>query len=180
MEPIAALKRGDPEAISWFVDTFSQRLLKAATLMLGDQYLAEDAVQDCLIDAISHLSSFRGDASLYTWLYAILLRRCNRQRKRNRAELGQSFSREKLERIFFKAGRYEGLPPLEQKNQVRAAIRALNYKQREVIVLFYYEEFTIKGIAALLAEPEGTIKNRLYRARQKLKLQLEGEEELCL
>lgn len=179
MEPIAALKRGDKEAISWLVDSFSNRLLKAATIMLGDQHLAEDAVQDCFIDAISHLSSFRGESAIYTWLYAILLRRCNRLRKRNFSELTQLLSKERLERLFFKAEIYESLPAFEEQNQIRGAIKKLSYKYREVIVLFYYEEFSIKEISALLDEPEGTIKNRLHRARQKLKKMLEREEELC-
>lgn len=176
MEPIEALKRGEEEAIQWLVDSFSQRLLKAATLMLGDQCLAEDAVQDCLIDAISHLSDFRGEASIYTWLYTILLRRCKRQRKRSLGQV-QSFSSQSLERLFSIQGNYASLPPIGEKRALRATIKSLKYKYREVIVLFYYEEFSIKEIAELLSEPEGTIKNRLHRAREKLKDILEREEQ---
>ena len=102
MEPVEALKRGDKEAISW------------------------------LVDAISHISSFRGDASVYTWLYAILLRRCRRM-------------------------------------QVREAISALDN-----------EEFSIKEMAQLLGVPEGPFKNWLHRAREKLRVPLESEEEICL
>ena len=40
MEPIEALRRGEKEAVNWLADSFSQRLLKAATLMLGDQFMA--------------------------------------------------------------------------------------------------------------------------------------------
>ncbi|WP_461366172.1 RNA polymerase sigma factor [Candidatus Darwinibacter acetoxidans] len=85
-----------------------------------------------LVDAISHISSFRGDASVYTWLYAILLRRCRRM-------------------------------------QVREAISALDN-----------EEFSIKEMAQLLGVPEGPFKNWLHRAREKLRVPLESEEEICL
>lgn len=175
MEPIEALKRGEAEAIHWLVDSFSQRLLKAATLMLGDQHLAEDAVQDCLIDAISHLSDFRGDASIYTWLYTILLRRCQRQKKRRFSQVVRS--PEEMGRLL----------PVEtcsgdsgERWILRKVIKSLNYKYREVIVLFYYEEFSINEIAELLNEPEGTVKSKLHRARKKLRNLLEEEEELCL
>lgn len=178
MEPIEALKRGEEEAISWLVDTFSQRLIKAATLMLGDQHLAEDAVQDCFIDAISHLSSFRGESAIYTWLYTILLRRCNRQRKRGLRQIPQPF--EVIERSFGVQGRNASLPPISENNGVREAIKSLKYRDREVIVLFYYEEFPIKDIALMLGEPEGTIKSRLHRARKKLGNLLEGGEDLCI
>ena len=178
MEPIEALKRGEEEAIHWLVDSFSQRLLKAATLMLGDRYLAEDAVQDCFLDAISHLSSFRGEASIYTWLYTILLRRCSRQKKRSLREVVQSS--EVVEGVLSRQGRDTGEPGMGEPKLLREAIKSLRYKYREIIVLFYYEEFTIKEIAELLHEPEGTVKSRLHRARRKLKNVLEQEEALCL
>ncbi|MGB4432170.1 MAG: RNA polymerase sigma factor [Limnochordia bacterium] len=179
MEPVEALKQGDKEAISWLVDSFSQRLLKAAALILGDQHLAEDAVQDCLVDAISHISSFRGDASVYTWLYAILLRRCRRMRRSLSVKIDQ-LSSDDVEPVLFRSGNYGRLPPVEGRMQVREAISALDHKYREAIVLFYYEEFSIKEMAQLLGVPEGTVKNRLHRAREKLRLLLESEEEICL
>lgn len=177
MEPVEALKRGEKEAISWLVDTFSQRLLKAATLILGDQSLAEDAVQDCFLDAIASLPTFRAAASVYTWLYAILLRRCSRLRKKRGRSLALFASSADLERMAIPESDQRRL--VESKQQVREAISALKYKYREVIVLHYYAGFSLKEMAALLAEPEGTVKNRLYRARQQLKELLE-EGDLCL
>ena len=178
MEPIEALKRGEEEAIHWLVDSFSQRLLKAATLMLGDQNLAEDAVQECFLDAISHLSSFRGEASIYTWLYTILLRRCNRQKKRSLRQVIQSS--EVIEGVLSRQGNCMIAPGMDERKVLREAIKSLKYKYREIIVLFYYEEFSIKEIAELRNEPEGTVKNRLHRARSKLKNVLEQEDALCL
>ncbi len=175
MEPIEALKRGEEEAIHWLVDSFSHRLLKAATLMLGDQHLAEDAVQDCLVDAISRLSTFRGDSSLYTWLYTILLRRCNRLRKRSLRQVVQA--PEVMGRLL---PEQRGSVDRNERRVLREAIKSLNYKYREVIILFYYEEFSIEEIAELLNEPQGTVKSKLHRARTKLKSLLEREEELCL
>jgi RNA polymerase sigma-70 factor (ECF subfamily) len=132
-----------------------------------------------LVDAISHISSFRGDASVYTWLYAILLRRCRRMRRSLSVKIDQ-LSSDDVEPVLFRSGNYGRLPPVEGRMQVREAISALDHKYREAIVLFYYEEFSIKEMAQLLGVPEGTVKNRLHRAREKLRLLLESEEEICL
>jgi RNA polymerase sigma-70 factor (ECF subfamily) len=178
MDPLEALKRGEEEAIHWLVDSFSQRLLKAATLMLGDEHLAEDAVQDCLLDAVSHLPNFRGDSSLYTWLYTILLHRCNRLRKRRWRQIVQS--PEEVGRLLPEGIGSTSVSDRGEGQVLRQAITSLNYKYREVIVLFYYEEFSIAEIAALLNEPQGTVKSKLHRARNRLRNLLEKEEGLCL
>ena len=93
-----------------------------------------------LVDAISHISSFRGDASVYTWLYAILLRRCRRMRRSLSVKIDQ-LSSDDVEPVLFRSGNYGRLPPVEGRMQVREAISALDHKYREAIVLFYYEEF---------------------------------------
>lgn len=56
---------------------------------------------------------------------------------------------------------------------LRETIEAMPLKYREVIVLYYYQELTIKEIALVLGEPEGTIKSKLMRGRVLLRHQLE-------
>ena len=75
------LRGQESELIDHIVNQYADRLLRAAVLILGDYHLAEDIVQETLIDAATHLSSFRGE-SPYTWLYRILIRRCRRQQNR--------------------------------------------------------------------------------------------------
>lgn len=174
MEPIEALKRREEAAIHWLVDSFSDRLLKAATLILSDQHLAEDAVQDCFVDAIANLESFRGESSAYTWLYTILLRRCYQLRRKNSQQL--ILSTEVIDGVLTRQGTHSSGPDTEADWVFRNAVKKLKYKYREVIVLFYYAEFSINEIAKLLGAPEGTIKNRLYRARRQLRNVLEKED----
>lgn len=173
-----ALRQGKKEAIAWLVDNHADRLLKAATLIIGEQYWAEDAVQDCFVDAIRYLAGFRGDSSLYTWLYTILLRCCSRIKKEKRKQqVGQTVS-PISDGVLYKKGYYSTNPPVAERKTLCNAIKSLSYRYREAIVLYYYEEFSIKEIALLLAIPEGTVKNRLYRARKKLTNILGREEGL--
>ncbi|MDI9485213.1 MAG: RNA polymerase sigma factor [Bacillota bacterium] len=174
MEPIDALKRREEAAIHWLVDSFSDRLLKAATLMLSDQHLAEDAVQECFAAAITHLDKFRGDSSVYTWLYTILLRCCGQLRKRSSRE--RVLPSEAMDGMLIQQGAQRAEKDQVMNWTVRNAVRKLKYKQREAVVLYYFEEFSIKEIAAILGEPEGTVKNRLHRARKALEKALEKED----
>ena len=59
---------------------------------------------------------------------------------------------------------------------VLLAVRELPEKYRSVVYLFYYEEMSIAQIGKLLGEKESTVKSRLYRAREILKMKLEGEK----
>lgn len=168
MEPIEALRAGEPEAIDWLVNSYADRLLRAATLILGDRYVAEDVVQESLMNAVLHLPHFRGDSSLYTWLYAIMIRRCRRLQGKAFWAKAVTLSPDFLGNLSF-------AEHTEKRLDVRSALRMLPFNYREVIVLFYFEELTIHEISRLLSIPEGTTKNRLYRARVKLK-ELLGED----
>ena len=65
-----------------------------------------------------------------------------------------------------------------EKLELTAAVHKLPAKYREIVALYYYEDLTIAEIAGILAASEGTVKNRLHRARQKLaKLLREGESD---
>ena len=70
-----------------------------------------------------------------------------------------------------KRGREELLDTIEQ-NEVLNQISRLQYKYKEVILLYYYQEMSIREIAQILNIKEGTVKVRLQRARQQLSVQL--------
>ena len=109
--------------------------------------------------------NFEGRSSLRTWLYGIASNLCLRQRRT-------------LKRFSnFKTRLQQELPPpslqpdatLEQKAaiaSVHQALTKLNFKQREVFVLFELEELEGKEIAAMLDIAEGTVWTRLHKARQ--------------
>ncbi len=171
----AKLPRQEANIVDEIVDAYADRLLRAAVLILGDYHLAEDTVQEALIDAAAHLSSFRGDSTLYTWLYRILIRRCRRQQNRKFWNMLKVVPKDTLDRLSSKRDAASFIQILE-KMEVTAAVHQLPEIYREVIALYYYEEFTVAEIAEILSTPEGTVKNRLYRARQKLAQILREEE----
>lgn len=170
------LQNGDQEAVNDLVALYADRMLRTATLILNDYHLAEDVVQEVLIDAITHIRQFRGDASLYSWIYTILVRRCRKQGKRRHRNLLDVKSNEKLTQLL------DDTPDvLEQyilkaeHHSVRKAISKLSLAHREVITLFYYEELPLERISIIANITLGTVKSRLHRARLKLKKLLSKE-----
>ena len=136
--------------------------------MLGNRSDAEDAVQEAFLRAYRSRGSFRQDATLWTWVYRILLNTCR--------DIGRKRSI-RLESPLDADPSFD-LPVHGVDHPLRLALkRALNELApiyREVFVLCEVEGHTHREVAEILEIPEGTSKGRLFEARQRLKARLRG------
>ncbi len=80
-------------------------------------------------------------------------------------------------RILRYAAGFSGLSDTELSMDIERAVAKLNDQERELIHLYYYEDYSIGEIAAILKIPPGTVKSRLFKIRETLKLKLEGVYE---
>lgn len=133
-------------------------LYRVSMSMLKNETECEDAVQTAILTAYEKLSTLKQEEFFKTWLVRILINVCHHQlRFRSRhTELSEDIPNEENHVSF----------------EVREALNKLPDKFRQVVVLFYIEEFSVKEIKAILHIPEGTIKSRLSKARDLLKKQL--------
>ena len=159
---------GNSAAIENFVQTYQQDIYRLALSILDDSTEAEEATQDSLLAALRSLDSFRGDASLKTWLYSITVNTC-----RNRLQRHKTY--ERLTRILGGMLRVRSTPSVEEhamQNEsdefLWRAIHSMDEKHRIPIVLRYYHDLSVAEIASLLAIPEGTVHSRLNTARRQL------------
>jgi len=84
---VKRLKAGHEEAANELVDMYTDRLLRAATLILGDMNLAEDAVQERSLSVVTRIHQFRSESTLYSLMYTILISHCRHyQRHRRKAQ----------------------------------------------------------------------------------------------
>lgn len=142
------------------------RLVRLCFMYLGDYHLAQDAVQDTFIKAARSLDSFRGDSSQETWLTRIAVNTC----------------KDRLRSFWFR--RVEGeealmnLPAQEAEvlpdDTVLLAVYDLPPKYKDVILLYYYQNYSQEEIAKVLKAPLPTVSSRLRRARNLLKTKLKG------
>ncbi len=166
---VKRLQAKDQMAANTLVEQYANRLLGVATLVLGDRHLAEDAVQDTLFQAITHIQQFRGDSSLYSWLYTILIRICRARQRKKFWKLPLFRKEESWDQLVDpNEDVIEQTVKLDRQQHVRQAVGALSPHYREVIALFYFEELSLEEIGRIIMKPVGTIKSTLHRARKKL------------
>ena len=160
---IKNLKKGREEAYRQLIEEYSNKLLRTCYLILNDREEAEDVVQETFIKVFNKIDTFKEKSGLYTWIYAIAL-----NLSKDRMRIKQDMLELKDEWI--------GIDDVEShveinfdREQLRKEIFEMNSLYKEVLVLFYFEELSIKEISNLLNEKEGTIKSKLSRGRNMLK-----------
>lgn len=152
------------------IDEHQTALLRLCYLYLHDVQLAEDAVQETFIKAARTLDRFRGESSVKTWLTRIAMRTC--------CDMRRSFWFRRVDRRVTP----EMLPEpvqdtAEDEFALTIAVMNLPKKEREAILLYYYQDMNVSEIAQTLGVTQPTVSYRLRRAREKLRQELEGREE---
>lgn len=177
---LEACRKGDLAAYECLVQRHQRMLLNIAFRMTGVYENACDIVQEAFIAAWQKLGDFRGEAKLSTWLTAIVVNLSRNRRQQTR-------QRDRREAYSLDAplpgGDGECLPnppsqspsALEQLEEVELrqflnrCIEALSPEFREVLVLRDMQELSYDEVAAALKLREGTVKSRLFRARDAMK-----------
>lgn len=138
----------------------------AKTLLRNDADCA-DAIQEAIVKAFSGLHTLRKDSYAKTWLVRIVINECYAIMRREKRLL--SLEDVSLEQAAQEEGDYSDL---------YEAVSRLPHEIRLTVTLYYMEGYRIKEIAALMKTTESAVKNRLMRARAKLKEELGAEMEV--
>lgn len=152
-----------------FVEARRERAVRMAFRLLGgDVGAAEDVAQNAFLRAYRGLAGFRGDASLDTWFFRILVREVQRHRRWQAVRrLLQGDPERAPEPVDPQP---VGDPALRRR--VGAALGGLTAAQREVFVLVHLEGWTVAEAAELLGKAVGTAKSHLHRALESLRRDL--------
>lgn len=132
-----------------------------AMSMLKNEKDCEDVVQDTILTAYSKLSSLKNDEYFKTWFIRILINKCKHMlHNRKRSVVISEISEESVDIS-------------DVHTEIKLALENLKPKIRIVMVMYYIEDFSIKEIHSVLKIPEGTVKSRLSKGRQLMRLELE-------
>ena len=177
---VSLCTKGDVDAFETLVRRHEKRMFNIAYRVIGNYDEACEIVQDAFISAYKNIKGFKGEAKFSTWLYAIcinLSRNRLKQLKTRRYREGRSLD----DPIMTPDGEIAADPPsgepsaldrLEARDvqqKVQLCINALDAEFREVIVLRDIQGFSYEEISAMLKVPEGTVKSRLFRAREAMR-----------
>ena len=169
----------DERTFERVLDEYQGKVLRLSYAMLNNRALAEETTQEVFLRIWRALGTFRGEAALSTWIYAIARNSCLTAMKKAKAARAESLDDPK---IFRRAQKREMTAAVrEPRTDVRAWLAELPEAQRQALTLFYLEEKSYEEVAAQLDAPMGSVKTWIYRGRRSLtekRLQMEADEEL--
>jgi RNA polymerase sigma factor (sigma-70 family) len=163
-------RQRDGAAFWLIIKRHNQRLYRVARAILDDDTEAEDVLQETYIHAFRHLSDFRGDARLSTWLTRIALNEALGRRRQRRPMVGVKV----LEAIAAPVSAHKPDPEqatalAEIRRLLESAVDALPEPFRIVFVMRDIDEISTEETALLLGLRPETVKTRLHRARGLLR-----------
>lgn len=170
-------------AIPRLFDRYGDRIYRMGLHLCDTPQDAEDMVQETFVRALRNWESFEGRSSPYTWLHTIAARVCARQHRRR---AGEPSAVESLDRLIPSGDeRLVALPVdteseldeqlrKEAEDRIRHCAAALPLHFQLPLVLKDFFDFSTAEVADILGIKEGTVRTRVYRARMRLRRDLEG------
>lgn len=170
-ELIVRAQNDEKEAFKELILKIKNDLYKIAKMRLHCEDDIEDAIQETIIEVYKNIKKLRKIELFKTWVIKILINRCNKIYRKSAKEKKLEYLDENLHEEY---SRTEGdnIGNLDFYN----LIKELNYKERLALTLFYLSDFTTKEISKIVKEPESTIRNRIARAREKIKRMYKEEK----
>lgn len=157
-ETIKKAKQGDADKIGQIILENMQTLYRVAFGILKNDDEIYDAISATTVKVFENIHTLKKEEYVKTWITRILINECYKICNKNK-------------KIIY-------LENVQQKNLVhndtheelefKNLIRNLNDELKEIVILYYFEDFSIKEISKIIKIPEGTVKTRLSRARKKL------------
>lgn len=174
-ELVARVKAGDKQAFNVLVEKYQHKLVKLVSGYVHDQSEALDVAQEAFIKAYRALPNFRGDSSFYTWLYRIGLNTAkNHIVSLNRRPPDNDIDAEDAERYDVESRLKDHDTPeaIAQRDEIERtvimAIDELTEDLRIAITLRELEGLSYEEIAQAMDCPIGTVRSRIFRARDAI------------
>lgn len=163
-------QHGDRDAFARLAGSWIARLHSIAQMMLNDRDLAEDAVQEALVDAWRDLRGLRDPDRFGAWLHRILVRTVFREARRERRAIGLRLP---IDDETLEAPATSDVAA--DRDEIQRGFRHLKPEHRVVLVLHHYLGLSDDEAADALGVPAGTIKSRLNRATAAMRAALEAD-----
>ena len=158
-----------------YVTEYSADLTRLCMSLCGSKDYADDLFQETWLKALRHYEKRNAEVPFDKWLYSICVNTYKNVLLSARRRKSYTFQTAEEQAEFFNS-----IPDVNDENRndysaLHNAISSLPKKQKIVVVLYYFKDYSIKDIALIVNAPEGTVKSRLSTARKALKRRLINE-----
>lgn len=173
MAPLSESNTSADHQIEALMRDYGNDVLKTAWLYVKDRQISEDIFQEVFIKVYKNLSTFKGNSNIRTWITRITINTCKDYIK-------SSYHRrvvpmyDFMEDSITQEDHLDDIIKQEQSGILRKAVMSLPDKYRELMILVYYKELSLKDAAAHLEIKENTAKSLIKRGREQLRKKLEG------
>ncbi len=174
-ELVQQVRLGDKQAFDLLVQKYQFKILKLVNRYVNDPSEAMDVAQESFIKAYRALDKFRGDSAFYTWLYRIAINTAkNHIVSQSRRMIETDVEVVDMEQTLTKNNLKEYSAPekilldVEIEHAVNEVIQHLPKELRTAITLRELEGLSYEEIAGIMACPVGTVRSRIFRAREAI------------
>ena len=167
---VRRMQAGDESAFDELFACYQKQAVRTAALITGDVSLAEDVAQEAFVLCLLHICELRDPARFRSWFFRTLTRSAWKAMEKKLPTVDW----ENMPEPTAEDGPY----PSEKAaayEKLYQALDGLGKKQRTTVILYYFNDLSIKEIAQITGDLEGTVKTRLFAARRRLKRVLEAE-----
>ncbi len=158
-EAIKLAKQGREEGFKSIFENHANYLFTVALRKCDSQEQAEDVVQETFKQGFSGITGFKGTSRIRTWLYTILVRNCIKQNSRSSKDIPVNEEISGENDNAFKN--------LEVSHDVELALQKLSKEDRQILILSYWDDLSVKEISEALKISVSNAKIKLFRARNK-------------
>lgn len=164
---IEKARNRDNEAITELFLSMQKELYAISKTRLNNEDDINDAIQETMLSVYKNIHKLREPSFFKTWVIRILINNCNSIYRKNFIYNG--FKELVSIPEFNDSNESEQISDIDEKLDFFILIKNLNYEERKLITLFYYNKYTTKQISRILSINENTIRTKIQRAKQKLK-----------
>jgi len=168
---VSRFKAGDKSALNELVKIWHQSFCKKAFWIIKDKNLSKDVAQESWQVIIDKISDLKDNSSFGAWAMRIVYTKSFDALRKQNSERLKNLNFKKESNIY--ESNYSENTDLT--DLMHSSIKQLSQSKQEVLKLFYIEEYSLKEIAQILKISEGTVKSRLFHAREKLKTILKNK-----
>lgn len=160
---VAAIADGDKKAFEALYRTLETPLYRFIRLRLNDPHRSADIMHDVFLEIWRNAGSFRGQSNARTWIFAIAWRKVMDAFRQNDKVVYQESLPEQIDDTTDAEGM---IAAAEDSRAVRDCLKGLSTEHRIAMELTFFDDMSYSDIAAIVGVPEGTVKSRVFHAKQ--------------